>query len=125
MKNNLVKLFAGVVLFALSQVAYAASPNISTMAEILIHLNHYPSSAEKQVLSGIAENESATMGEQALAGAILEMEHQISASAAKNLRVLSEDNTAGAEERTLADILLEINHKPSAKDKQLLQGVMK
>ena len=98
-----------------------AANAIQQMAEITLHLNHYPSDAEKATLRGIADNPSATAGERVLASALGNMEHKVGAADRQKLQELMKAETAPAAERTLAEVLVGINHKPSAADVQKLR----
>ncbi len=125
MKRILSLLFVlPVVLFATLQVATAQESAISTMAGIVLHLNHYPSADEKKVLSGIAADTHATAGEKVLAGALARMQHSVGGADATALRALSADTHAGKNARVLADVLLGISHHPSDADKARLKSLL-
>jgi len=113
-----------VLLWAAVPAAVADTSAISTMAEIVMHLNHYPSDSEKQTLARIVHNEHATAGEKALAGALIRMRHSVGGSDAAALRELASDTHATKQERELADVLLGITHHPSASDRQRLQSLL-
>lgn len=100
--------------------AFAASA-IEQMAGITLHLNHYPSDAEKAALRGIADDPAATAGERALATALMNMEHKVGGADRQKLEALVKADGTPAAERTLAEVLLGINHKPSAADKEKLR----
>jgi len=102
-------------------VAFAGDATINTMSGIVMHLQHYPSNAEKQVLAKITQNNHATAGEKVLAGALMRMQHAVQGSDAAALRSLMSDKQASHNERELADILLGINHKPSSSDMRRLK----
>lgn len=104
--------------------AVADGNAVATMAAIVMHLDHYPTVAEKTTLQGIIDSNHATAGEKTLAGALLRMRHQVSAADAAKLRALAADARAAHEERELADILLGINHHPSAAAKQRLKDLL-
>ncbi len=99
----------------------AASPATSEMAQIILHLNHYPSDDEKQSLRTIAASDQATAGERILAKALLNMEHKVGGADRERLRELARNQAAPAAERELADILLGLQHKPSAAAKERLR----
>jgi len=112
-----------VFLWAAAPVALAGDSTISTMAKIVMHLNHYPGDSEKQTLANIIHDNHASAGEKVLAGALMRMRHSVQGSDAEALRTLASDEHAGHNERELADILLGISHHPSSSDKQRLQSI--
>ncbi len=113
------------MLVGMASMGLAHGNAVSTMAGIVMHLNHYPSESEKKVLTEIAQDAHATAGEKVLAGALIRMRHQVDAADAAKLRTLAADSQAGKDEREFADILLGIAHHPSAADRQRLQTLMK
>lgn len=118
---------AALILFlpALIQPALAADTSIGTMAEMVLHLNHYPTAQEKTVLKQIIDDPKSSKGEKTLAGALIRMQHQVGAADAALLRQLQRDTSASEEERELADILLGIAHHPSADDQKRLERLIK
>lgn len=112
-----------VLLWAVPPVALAGGSAISTMAGIVMHLNHYPGNSEKNTLANIIQDDHATAGEKALAGALIRMQHSVQGSDTTALRSLASDKQASQGERELADILLGISHHPSSSDMQRLQAL--
>jgi len=112
-----------VLLWAVAPAALAGGSAISTMAGIIMHLNHYPGSSEKQTLTNIIHDDHATAGEKALAGALMRMQHSVKGHDVDTLRSLASDKQASHDERKLADILLGISHHPSSSDMQRLQSL--
>jgi len=110
-----------ILLWMTVPVAFAGGSAVSAMSEIVMHLQHYPSSNEKGVLSKIAQNDTATVGEKVLAGALMRMQHAVQGTDAAALRSLVADKQTSHGERELADILLGINHKPSLSDMKRLK----
>jgi len=106
-----------------SQV-FAGGSNVSTMAGIVMHLNHYPSAGEQKALDEIVNDKHATSGEKALAGALMRMQHRVGGADAARLRELIRDKHASKAEQTLADILLGIAHHPSGSDRQRLKAMI-
>lgn len=100
-----------------------AATAVQQMAQITMHLNHYPSDAEKQTLRGIADSAAATAGERTLATALINMEHKVGAADKQQLQALMKTDGASAEEKTLAEVLIGINHKPSSADVQKLRPI--
>lgn len=111
------------LLWATAPNAFAGNSAISSMAEIVMHLNHYPSDSEKQTLANIIHENHTTAGEKALAGALMRMRHSVQGDDATALRVLLSDKETSNAERELANILLGITHHPSANDMQRLQSL--
>jgi hypothetical protein len=104
--------------------ATAADSNISTMAAIVMHLNHYPASGEQEKLAAIVADAHASAGEKVLAKALKNMRHKVTDSDAALLRQLQSDAAASAQEKELAAILSGITHHPSAGDKQKLKALI-
>jgi len=92
-----------------------------TMAAMLITIEHYPSTADKQVLQSIIDSATATANEKIIASAIMNLEHQATAEDKDKLQTIIDDTTATAAEITLATIVHAFNHYPSASDKVKLQ----
>lgn len=116
--------FAFVIILC-SQLIFAGEDAISTMATIMLHLNHYPSASEKDTLRKIVNNESATKNEHVLAQAMINLEHYAAPADKPKLEKIMEDKSASANERDLARIIYNIAHTPTAADKQTLQAMMK
>jgi hypothetical protein len=109
------------VFTSMPSMAVAADSAISSMAEITMHLNHYPNDSEKKALDAIINDEDATAGEKVLARALMNMQHKVGGSDAGKLTDLKNSAEAGKQEKVLADVLLGLTHKPSADDKKRLQ----
>jgi len=112
------------IVMALGSVALAADSAISTMAGIVMDLNHYPSGSEKETLAGITRDGSATAGEKVLAEVLMNMKHSVGGSDARKLHNLISDDHTSKQEKVLADVLLGLTHHPSAADKERLQPLM-
>jgi len=112
------------IVMALGSVALAADSAISTMAGIVMHLNHYPSDSEKETLAGITRDGSATAGEKVLAEALMNMKHSVGGNDARKLHNLISDDHASKQEKALAGVLLGLAHHPSAADKERLQPLI-
>ena len=107
------------------QTALAASVAVQEMAGVLVHLEHFPSDAEKTKLKGIVDNKSSTEQERVLATAISNLKHKATAEDKDKLKHLMDDTTTPAEVRELAGVVLNISHMPSAEDKGKLEKLMK
>jgi len=92
-----------------------------TLAAMLITIEHYPNTADKQVLQSIIDSASATANEKIIATAMMNLEHQPTAEDKVKLQAIIDDTTATAAEITLATIVHAFNHYPSASDKVKLQ----
>jgi len=115
-------LIPALLLVAIPSV-HAADSAISTMAGIVMHLNHYPDGSEMKTLANISRDQHATSGERKLANALMHFRHHISDGDAPVLRQLQGDAGASAREKELAAILLGISHHPTASDKQRLSAL--
>jgi len=125
MRKILSLLFAVSVLwFAGLPVANAHESAISTMAAIVLHLNHYPNAEEKKTLAEIAADMHATAGEKVLAGALARMQHHVDGADADALRALAGNAHTAKGEQVLAKVLLGINHHPSDADKARLKSLL-
>jgi len=115
------------ILTVMSSTALAADSAISTMAAIVMHLDHYPSRSEIESLAGIAHDDHATSGEKTLAGALMHMRHSHKVGDDEDTRKLQKlisDDHASKQEKVLADILLGLAHYASEEDKKRLQPLM-
>jgi len=119
--KHLVVLLLPLMFAALPAAANAGGDAIRTMANIILHLNHYPSEGEKQTLRTILGEAKATTGKKIIAGALLHMRHMVGGDDAAALRSLASDPKASKDERELASILLGIHHHPSAEDVRILR----
>lgn len=109
------------VLLMFGSPAVSADTRTAEMANIILHLNHHPTGAEKKILREILNGDHASKGERILAMALLNMNHKVSPADRAQLRELARDDSAPAAERELAEILMNLNHKPSASDKERLK----
>jgi len=112
-----------ILLWITAPVALAGGSTINTMAGIVMHLQHYPSSSEKQTLVSITQNDQTTTGEKVLAGALMRMQHAVQGADVVALQALVADKQASHNVRELADILLGIKHKPSSSDMRRLKSL--
>jgi len=124
----LKKLTLPMMMFAalnFGQVALAEEDPIKTMANIMVHLEHYPSDSEKKMLMGISKSGSASMNSKTLAGAMINLEHKVNSADKPKLDAIVNDAKASENEKTLAKIILSLNHKPSDADKDSLNQMIK
>ena len=82
---SIVMLFFLTLAFGYNFVFAESKDNaIKTMAEIMLHLNHYPSGTEKEALKKIVKSDSTSKHEAVLANAIINLQHKVTASDKKN-----------------------------------------
>jgi len=110
-----------ILLWITSSVVLASGSTISTMASIVMHLQHYPSNGEKKILANIIQSDQTTAGEKVLAGALMRMQHTMQGADVVALQALVVDKQASHSARELADILLALKHKASSSDMQRLK----
>lgn len=124
MRYRTAILSAVLFLGAIASVANAAeSKAVHTMAAILLHLQHFPTDADKQSLQQITEDKSATADERAVAQALMDVKHTVAASDKAKLEAIAGDSKAAAGVKTLASIILSLKHMPTESDKQKLQAL--
>ena len=96
---------------------------MSTMANIMLHLNHYPSDSEKQKLKEIVMS-SKSEDIKAIATAIINLEHEATSSDKSNMKAIMNKRSADAKVRDMASIVHNLSHKPSSGDKSKLMTMM-
>jgi len=114
-----------VFLLTMTPMLASAAGAVSELVTMVIHLNHYPSPAEKTALADIVADTHATAGEKAIAGALMRMQHRVEGGDADKLRSLAMDSSTPASEKELATILLGIVHHPSGADVARLKGLVR
>ena len=102
----------------------ADEASISTMASILINLQHFPSDSDKQKLTMIAESSDSGEAEKTVAMAIANIEHKAAAADQDKLNAIVADSDTPAGLRDLASVVLSLNHFPSAADKAKLEKLV-
>jgi hypothetical protein len=112
------------VLLFFSTAVFADSAAVSTMAEITMSLNHFPSDEDKQELSAIASSADSSESEVAVATAMTNMKHQLTDADKATLGSIAADADASAGLRELAGILLNIKHHASDTDKVVLEKIV-
>jgi hypothetical protein len=101
----------------------AASKAVQSMATILLHLQHYPSDADKQALKQITEDKSASKEERTVAQALMDVQHTVAAADKPKLEAIVADAKADSSVKTLASIILNLKHMPSESDKEKLKAL--
>jgi len=104
-----------------SSQAMAESDSVKKMAQIVMQLNHHPSTQDKQVLSNIIEQGSAA--ERSIASALLNMQHKVGPTDKARLMQISKNKDLSDNTRELAMIVGKINHQASSADKQKLEAM--
>lgn len=101
----------------------AESKAVQTMAAILLHLQHFPTDADKQSLEQITEDKSATQDERTVAQALMDVQHTAAAADRPKLEAIAADGKASSSVKTLASIILSLKHMPSESDKEKLKAL--
>ena len=101
----------------------AESEAVQTMAGILLHLQHFPTDADKQSLKQITEDKSATKDERTVAQALMDVQHTAAAADKPKLEAIVNDAKAAGSVKTLASIILNLKHMPSDSDKEKLKAL--
>lgn len=104
-----------------TSVAVAEETATQEMAQIVTHLNHRPSSGDKEKLREIKN--SGTDAEKTIANALLNMEHQVGSKDKEKLRMVSKDRNVPENTRELATIVTNLNHNASSADKEKLREI--
>jgi hypothetical protein len=111
-------MLAVVLAVAWSPLIHAAD-NVSTMAGIVLSLQHFPSDADKAALAAIAGGD-ASAAEKTIAETIAGIQHKASAEGMAALEAIAADESQPGDVRELAAIVAGINHVPSAEAKAAL-----
>lgn len=116
-------LIVAFVLLIASPVQAGEQESLKNMANIMMHLNHFPSDAEKKQLSSIADS-TKSAGIKVIANAMINLQHSASAADKKRLQAVIDDENTPENVKTLASIVQSINHKPTRDDKQKLSTMV-
>lgn len=120
--SMMVLIFAA---FFIGQTAVADEDPIHTMANIMMHLEHYPSDSEKKTLETISSSNGVSSNVKTLASAMANLQHKVSSGDKPKLQAIVADAKASANEKELAQIILSLNHMPSSSDKEALNKMLK
>lgn len=116
--------FLFVVLSFLFTNSFAGNnESVKTMANIMMHLNHFPSDSEKRQLMNL-RNSSDSESIKVIANAMINLQHSASSRDKPLLEKVMKDSSAPQQIRDLASIIYNINHKPSNSDKQKLSTMI-
>ena len=105
-----------IVFFAIlsgTQVSIAGDSATGAMAKIMINLKHFPSEADKEGLSAIANSSDSSEAEIAVATAIANIQHQATAADKEKLNAIVADESTPADLSNLASVILNTMHSPS------------
>jgi len=125
LRYSLLSAILAVSAFMLNQPAMAGDDPIHTMANIMMHLEHYPSDSEKKTLQGISSSNGASLATKTLASAMTHLEHKVASADKPKLEAIVADANATANEKELAKIILNLRHMPSDADKEELKKMVK
>lgn len=124
MKYRTAILSVVLLLGGVATVANAAeSKAVHTMAAILLHLQHFPTDADKQSLKQITEDKSATEDERTVAQALMNVQHTAATADRPKLEAIAADAKASSSVKTLASIILNLKHMPTESDKEKLKAL--
>jgi len=101
----------------------AGDKSISTIANIMLHLNHYPSPSEKGKLKEIVMNDESPQIK-SIATALINLEHKATAGDKAKMEAIINDKSAQTQIRDMAAIIYNLTHKPSSEDKSKLMTMM-
>ena len=117
MKNlKICPMWLALVVLTTANIALAGSAAIGTMADITMHLHHFPTDADKSKLAAIIDDKSSSQEEVTIATALANLQHKVLEADAAKLQAIVVDSSASADARELAGILLNIAHMPSEAD---------
>lgn len=103
----------------------AATAPLNTMAEIVIHMNHYPSESEIATLQVIVDDSHLSRAEHVLAAAVMHFRHRVAGPDLLKLGTLKHNKSATVAEREFADILMDVHHHPSEQAIARLKALMR
>lgn len=112
-----------VVALIVSPVFAGNNESIKTMANIMMHLNHFPSDSEKRQLMNI-RNSADSENVKIIANAMINLQHSAQSADKPLLKQVMNDDKASQNLKTLASIIYNLNHKPTSEDKQQLSTMI-
>ena len=114
---------AAVLIISAFQPAQAwADDAVSSMAKIMLSLQHFPSDADKAALAAIVAGDSSD-SVKTVASAIAGINHKVSSADQTALMAIAEDESEPADLRQLAGIVAGVNHVPGAEAKAALTAL--
>ncbi len=122
MMKRIFTVIAVLLFFSIApSITVAANGPVARMAQILGHLNHYPSASEKKELAILAADSGQTEAIRSLARAMMNMRHSVSPGDKQRLLSLTKDTSQPKPVRQLAGILARLNHQATPQDRQTLK----
>lgn len=106
-----------------SNKAHKGGTPVQTMAGIMMNLNHYPNSNEKEMLQNIVKT-SDSRNERIIAEAMINLRHKPTSADKAKLDMVMNDKSANQHIRDLAGIVYNLSHQPTGKDKKMLSAMM-
>ena len=97
-------------------IMFADQAYTKTMATILMDMEHYPGTDDKQALQTIIDSATSTANEKIIATAIINIEHYATDEDKNKLQNIIDDATSTAAENTLATIIIAFSHQTTASD---------
>ncbi|MGE0623469.1 MAG: hypothetical protein AB7I04_12940 [Pseudomonadales bacterium] len=111
------------VLLITGQPVAADTPVASTLADILLTMQHFPSDAQKATLEDIAANEQVEKDLRIIAGAIGNIQHRVPDEERASLQAIVDDPSASEAAKSLASAALGFNHQLSADGRAALTAL--
>ena len=96
---------------------------IIEMADIMISLEHFPTSGDQKELQSVMDSDSSTEQEKIIANAIMNVQHQTTAEDQQKLQKIIDGTAPTSTVSTLASIVQSFSHGISKTDKRKLQTI--
>jgi len=96
---------------------------IIEMADIMISLEHFPTSGDQKRLQSVMDSGSSTEQEKIIANAIMNVQHQTTAEDQQKLQKIIDGTAPTSTVSTLASIVQSFSHGISKTDKRKLQTI--
>ncbi len=96
---------------------------IIEMADIMISLEHFPTSGDQKKLQSVMDSGSSTEQEKIIANAIMNVQHQTTAEDQQKLQKIIDGTAPTSTVSTLASIVQSFSHGISKTDKRKLQTI--
>jgi hypothetical protein len=111
------------LLIAAAGPAIADDSQVSTLANILLEMNHFPNEAQKEQLAALSDDPDVSENLRAIASATAGIEHTPSAEAQATLNGILASEAASPAEKTLAGAVLRFRHELSVEDRAALEDL--
>ena len=96
---------------------------IIEMADIMISLEHFPTSEDQKTLQLVMDSDSSTEQEKIIANAIMNIQHQATSENQQKLQKIIDGTAPTSTVSTLASIVQGFSHGISKTDKRKLQTI--